>query len=54
MADVDQFQSNKKDLKEVTKDDRLDKLLWFKIILSSCLGLLFGLLNLTGFFIIVL
>jgi hypothetical protein len=53
MAESIQNQS-KKELKETTKDDRLDKLLWFKIYSSCVFGILFGVLNLTGFFIFVL
>jgi hypothetical protein len=53
MADSIQNQS-KKELKETTKDDRLDKLLWFKIYSSCIFGILFGVLNFTGFFIFVL
>ena len=53
MAEIDQNQS-KKEQKELTKDDRLDKLLWFKIYSSCAFGILFGALNLTGFFIFVL
>ena len=54
MVDNEQRKIYKNHLKEETKDDRLDKLLWFKIICSISFGLLFGLLNLFGFFIIVL
>ena len=56
MNENEQTQSNlkKKEPKEVTKDDRLDKLLWFKIICSINFGVIFGILNLTGFFIFVL
>ena len=52
MFDIDKNQStiNKKD----TKDDQLDRLLWFKIISSISFGLLFGIMNLTGFFMFVL
>lgn len=53
MADLNQNQS-KKELKETTKDDRLDKLLWFKIYSSCLFGVLFGVMNLTGFFIFIL
>ena len=55
MADVDQIQNNpNKKEKDLTKDDRLDKLLWFKIISSSLFGLIFGTFNFTGFFVFVL
>jgi len=40
--------------KELSKDEKLDKLLWFKIFSSIIMGLLFGVLNFTGFFIFVL
>jgi len=53
MADSIQNQS-KKELKETTKDDRLDKLLWFKIYSSCIFGILFGVLKFTEFFIFVM
>jgi hypothetical protein len=34
---------------ELTKDEKLDKIFWFKIILSLVSGVAFGILNLTGF-----
>lgn len=53
MAENDQS-SGKRDQREQTKDERLDKLLWFKISASVAFGVGFGVLNLTGFFVFVL
>jgi hypothetical protein len=34
---------------ESTKDDKLDKIFWFKIAFSLIVGIAFGVFNLTGF-----
>lgn len=34
---------------ENTKDDKLDKIFWFKFVFSVVVGILFGVLNFTGF-----
>jgi hypothetical protein len=56
MTDADQHKNSNglKDQRQQTKDEMLDKLLWFKILSSSLIGLLFGVLNFTGFFVLVL
>lgn len=35
---------------ELTKDQKLDKVFWFKIAISLLFGIGFGAVNMTGFF----
>jgi hypothetical protein len=42
------MEKNKK-IVESTKDQKLDKVFWFKVCSSIVLGILFGILKLTGF-----
>lgn len=35
---------------ELTKDQKLDKVFWFKIVISLLFGVVFGAVNFTGFF----
>ena len=40
--------------KESEKDKQLDKVFWFKVGMSVVCGILFGLLNMKGFYTILL
>ena len=42
--------ANKSGKQELTKDQKLDKVFWFKIGISLLFGITFGVVNFTGFF----
>ena len=41
---------NKNSKQELTKDQKLDKVFWFKIGISLLFGIGYGVVNFTGFF----
>ena len=41
---------NKNSKQELTKDQKLDKVFWFKIGISLLFGIVYGVVNFTGFF----
>ena len=46
----DKSKGNLKNQEETTKDQKLDKIFWFKVIISIIFGIMFGIFRLTGFF----
>ena len=54
MADSDSLKKTTSTKKEQSKDEKLDRLFWFKVYSSAIFGVSFGVLNLTGFFMFVL
>ena len=46
----DKSKGNLKNQEETTKDQKLDKIFWFKVIISIIFGILFGIFRLTGLF----
>lgn len=53
MADKDK--SEKINIKEESiKDKHLDKIFWFKVLMSIACGIIFGFLNMKGFYTILL
>ena len=51
MADTEK--SYKQNTEELTKDQKLDKVFWFKVSISVLFGILFGVLKFTGFITLV-
>lgn len=41
---------NKNSKQELTKDQKLDKVFWFKIGISLLFGIVYGVISFTGFF----
>ena len=41
---------NKNSKQELTKDQKLDKVFWFKIGISLLFGIVYGVVSFTGFF----
>ena len=51
MADNEKLMKNSKE--ELTKDEKLDKVFWFKVLISIIFGIIFGILKFKGFMTII-
>ena len=45
--------SMKHQTEELTKDQKLDKVFWFKVIISIIFGIIFGIFKFTGFITLI-
>ena len=50
---ADNEKSMKHQTEELTKDQKLDKVFWFKVIISIIFGIIFGIFKFTGFITLI-